>query len=79
MIHFSQLVFCLPSLAIPCEITQKNHHIPYELLYKIEEKPNKNTMEYNTLTTEELVREQNIKILEEIHRKELEIHINNHK
>lgn len=30
--------------------------IPYEFLYPVETKPNKNTMEYNTMTMEELIR-----------------------
>lgn len=79
MIHFSQFVFCLPTLVVPNEINQKNREIPYEILYKIEEKPNKNIMEYNTMTTEELVREQNVKILEKIQLEELEIHAIGHK
>lgn len=28
---------------------------PYELLYSVENIPNKNTMEYNTITTKELI------------------------
>lgn len=28
---------------------------PYELLYSVENTPNKNTMEYNTITTKELI------------------------
>lgn len=47
--------------------------IPYEDLYPIQKKPNKNTLEYNTMTTEELIREQNEKILIEILKKEQEL------
>jgi len=39
--------------------------IPYECLYK-ENKRNKNILEYNTITTEDLVKEQNQEILERL-------------
>lgn len=71
MIAPPQFVFYLSPLVILIELPQNKHFqsIPYESLYKIE-KPNKNTMEYNIWTTEEMVREQNIKYLERINKLE---------
>lgn len=78
MIIQPEFIFCLSPLAISVELPPNKYaqSIPYESLYRIDERPNKNTMEYNTLTTEELVREQNIKILEKINKleKQQEIH-----
>lgn len=75
MFKSSCLLLC-STLPVDFTITQTPNHyassIKYQELYQIECLPNKNTMEYNVLTTEELVRQQNIKILNEIFKKELE-------
>lgn len=73
MIELSPLILILTPVAFPDYIVRNEYaeSIPYESLY-VESKPNKSTLNYNTITTEELVREQNEKILEELFRKEAE-------
>jgi hypothetical protein len=51
---------------IPMEKTLSLDYIkktPYELLYKMENTPNKNTIEYNTITIEELIMTNNKNLL----------------
>jgi hypothetical protein len=42
-----------------------HNNIPYESLYEIE-KANKNTLEYNYIRTEDLVKEKNSQLLKEL-------------
>lgn len=76
MLTKSLLILCFPSVNPPFSPIENKYadSIPYESLYQIDSTPNKNTLEYNTMTTEELVRIQNQKIL-----KELENSIKNNK
>jgi len=61
----------IPEYQVPDRQTKYAESIPYESLYKVE-KPNKNTMEYNTLKMDELIKEQNQKIIEQIFQQEFE-------
>jgi len=61
------LILIAPILCSDTEIetTQSKYakHIPYNELYLIEEVPNKDTMNYNTMSMEELVKKQNEEIM----------------
>lgn len=74
MIELSPLVLVFAPITFPDYIVKNAYaeSIPYESLYYIENKPNKNIMKHGVITTEELVREQNEKILKELFRKEAE-------
>jgi len=60
------LIFSQTSLELLPMENKYAESIPYESLYEIDQTPNKNTLEYNTITQEELVRSQNQKILKKL-------------
>jgi predicted transcriptional regulator len=65
MIIKSSLLITLTALSninITPMIFQKYNNIPYESLYQIESGKNKNTIEYNTMTMEELMKLNNEKL-----------------
>jgi hypothetical protein len=71
MIKFAPLIisFCFPEHSPDLYLPKRHSEsIPYESLYEIQ-KPNKNIMEYNTMSMEELVREQTEKIMGDLFNK----------
>lgn len=72
MILAAQIAIVLPSIALSCNYTDNRFVAPeYPRAYTIIESPNKSVMEYNTMTMEELIRENNNKIIDQLY-KELE-------
>lgn len=72
MIVPAHIVIILPSIALSCNYTDNRFVVPeYPKKYMIVEPPNKNVMEHNTMTMEELIRENNNKIIDQLY-KELE-------
>ena len=71
MIEASKLiVIVIPTLCNNFQIeapqSRYSMHIPYSDLYIIEEKPNKDTLNYNTMSMEELIKSQNEEIMKKI-------------
>lgn len=69
MVIAGALVLSLPLIVFP-QYQQTNKFaeaIPYSS-FVVQQPPLKDTMHYNTMTTEELVRENNIKILDELYK-----------
>jgi hypothetical protein len=71
MILKFSLVLCTAPIQpnfYPLELSKHNYaaFIPYESLHEIDQNPNKNTLEYNTMTTKELIIIQNQKIIKEL-------------
>jgi recombinational DNA repair protein RecR len=64
MIKITPLILALSIDTVEIEKI-KTYKIPYECLYE-KLPPNKNTIEFNYLKTEELIRQQNQKLIEEI-------------
>lgn len=50
------------------EINTNKHIIPYDLLHTISNEKNKNTIEYNTMTMEEMIRVNNEKLVNSINK-----------
>lgn len=70
MIQLGELLLCLPPLIFtppPQPLNKFAEVIPYETLYQIDE-----PIKLGLLTNEDIVKEQNNKILKEIFEKELE-------
>lgn len=69
MIVFNELIIMLPLISAPqyIETNKFAEAIPYSS-FTVEQPKLKSTMEYNTMTTEELVRENNEKILQQIYK-----------
>lgn len=70
MIGISYFVLEISPIEIkPPEIIIRNKYaevIPYDELYKVENRPNKSTLEYNTMNFDEMIKSQNEKIINEI-------------
>lgn len=69
MIHINSLIIILPLLPAPQYIPENKfaEAIPYSSFY-IEQPKLKNTMEFNTMTMEELIKENNEQILQQIYK-----------
>jgi len=68
MIQLNEIILMVSKtkFELPKERNKYAESISYESLYEENNKPNKNIMEYNTLKTEEMIREKNKEIIKEI-------------
>lgn len=64
MIKFTPLIISIGFIE-PTVVLPPKHNFSYETLYKIETS-NKNTFEYNYIRSDDLIKDQNEKLLEEI-------------
>lgn len=69
MVHINELIIMLPLISAPSYIPENKfaEAIPYSV-YSVEQPKLKNTMDHNTMSMEELIRENNDKILQQIYK-----------